>query len=238
MARIGKSFVTFSDVRGMINDLEIPLRSGSALPAISNEWMTLSELRTYTYLNEQNFVSRPSDSFPPFDRIETGIYSPAENPTIRPSGANSFDFTVVAPNGYSATDNVSWLSLSPVSGAETEVVTATLTENTDPTERSAIITLTDPATSQTYQFEVIQQEGSGVDTEPVSLGYDVVDSGDACFNIITPTTYYIPFGELFSTATALYSNSSGTINAPAGFYANGTIHREWNGTTFLSSGLC
>lgn len=51
-------------------------------------------------------------------------------------------------------------------------------------------------------------------------------------------TIYIPDGQTFSTATALYSTSDGLTLAPADWYSNGTHSRAWNGSAFTVTNLC
>ncbi|QLG46061.1 hypothetical protein [Costertonia aggregata] len=57
----------------------------------------------------------------------------------------------------------------------------------------------------------------------------------------TPTSRivrYIPSGQSFNNATALYSNSNGTTLAPADWYSNGVVARAWNGSTFTFTQPC
>ena len=81
----------------------------------------------------------------------------------------------------------------------------------------------------------MQAQNTGVATDPVSLGFGST-SALAC--AASPSTYYIPDGQTFLSATALYSNSNGTTFATSGFYSDGTEWRQWNGSSFTFSGLC
>lgn len=47
-------------------------------------------------------------------------------------------------------------------------------------------------------------------------------------------TRYLPVGQGLSTATNLYSNSTGTTNAPTGYYSQSGIWRYWTGNSFSS----
>jgi hypothetical protein len=69
----------------------------------------------------------------------------------------------------------------------------------------------------------------------LSSGYD---AASACDGFGGYYTYYIPYGDSWSYATALYSDNSGTV-ASAGFYSDGTIVKEWDGVSdFYSTQMC
>lgn len=74
---------------------------------------------------------------------------------------------------------------------------------------------------------------------PVELGFDVASDVSACsdFNT-TPSTLYIPILNNFSNATEIFDSNTGAIFAPQGFYSDGTIWREWDGSNFINNGNC
>lgn len=80
---------------------------------------------------------------------------------------------------------------------------------------------------------------TGVPTTSISLGVGA-SSTSACSNFPTPVTRYIaPQGSDFISATAIYTNSTGTILAAASWFSDGSVVREWNGSSFVgSSQLC
>lgn len=73
-------------------------------------------------------------------------------------------------------------------------------------------------------------------TEPVTIRYSALSSTSACQN--SATTYFIPVNSDFSTTTEIYSSVSGTNFANAGFYSNGNLWRQWNGSSFINEGIC
>tara|TARA_R100000656_G_scaffold110072_2_gene82118 strand:+ start:567 stop:992 length:426 start_codon:yes stop_codon:yes gene_type:complete len=82
-------------------------------------------------------------------------------------------------------------------------------------------------------------DGGGVPTTSVTLGTSSSNAVGACQNyIFSPVTYYIPLGQTFPFATALYINSSGTTTAPSRWYSDGSNAKYWNGSSFTSNMLC
>lgn len=76
----------------------------------------------------------------------------------------------------------------------------------------------------------------GVATTPVSVGSNVSSATSACS---APTAlYYIPSGQSFAFATALYTNATGTTNASPRWYSDGSNARYWDGTSFTSNIIC
>jgi len=66
----------------------------------------------------------------------------------------------------------------------------------------------------------------------LQAGYNALNSSTACCG--TTATYYFNSNS-FQTATLIYTNSGGTILAPAGFYAKSVGHRYWNGSAFTTT---
>mgnify|MGYP003647698099 CR=1 FL=1 len=62
--------------------------------------------------------------------------------------------------------------------------------------------------------------------------------GSAC--TAQPSTYYIntTSSTRFDLATIIWSNSAGTTFANAGWYSNGTIRRNWDGSAFTTTVNC
>lgn len=76
-------------------------------------------------------------------------------------------------------------------------------------------------------------------TDEISLGFSFVDGSGACSSFASaPVTRWIPQGELWFTASALYANSDGSTLASSGYYSDGATWRFWNGVAFTSDGIC
>jgi len=74
---------------------------------------------------------------------------------------------------------------------------------------------------------------------PVILDGSTTPDGACDLQSSDYTNYYVANGEQFSTATILYSASSGTGLAPAGYYRekNFTLVRQWNGVDTLGAAV-
>lgn len=60
---------------------------------------------------------------------------------------------------------------------------------------------------------------------------------DACGSTTGAYGYFLPAGEVFSTATAIYSTNTGA-QANAGWYSNGTIAKYWTGIQITDTTNC
>lgn len=68
--------------------------------------------------------------------------------------------------------------------------------------------------------------GASSPTTPVWLGRDVGSPAVAC--TIGTTLYYLPAGQTWNTATAIYADEYGTTPAPGGYwYSNQSTYRRW-----------
>lgn len=79
-----------------------------------------------------------------------------------------------------------------------------------------------------------------IPTSSLSLA-DEKSASNACTRYATPASRdirYIPNGQSFSNATQLFTNSTGTTNAPSNWYSNGSIARYWNGSSFTATENC
>lgn len=80
----------------------------------------------------------------------------------------------------------------------------------------------------------------GVSTINILLGYSGTSTAEACINIATPITKYIPSGQDWITATELYEDINGITPAISGYYSDGSKWYWWDETTttFTSTGFC
>ncbi len=67
-------------------------------------------------------------------------------------------------------------------------------------------------------------------------------SAKACNNFqvnnhLNTGTYYLPLGETWVNATLLYTDSALITLAPAFWYSDGNIAREWDGNNFIGTNL-
>lgn len=73
----------------------------------------------------------------------------------------------------------------------------------------------------------------------ITLGYTQISLLEACNEFLLGGTVLVYIDDVeFSNATSIYSNSSGTTSAPTGFYSDGDITRNWNGTVFTETSIC
>jgi hypothetical protein len=79
--------------------------------------------------------------------------------------------------------------------------------------------------------------GNVVATTQIFLGRNATQAG-ACGAI--PQSFYKLASQTggFNTITRLYTDTGGTINAPADWYSDGTFVRFYNGVSFTSNNLC
>lgn len=167
-----------------------------------------------------------------YHSIAPGDYNAAD------TGA-SFNLSLITYGAWTLADDATWITLSAASGTgdgSTETVGVTVASNGGSLQRTGTITFTRGSYSVTCT--VVQAGSSGVATTAVSLGNGTSNTL-ACDDFTTaPSTFYIPQGETFGTATALYLNSSGTTLAASGWYSDGSLAREWNGNTFITDTSC
>ncbi len=77
-----------------------------------------------------------------------------------------------------------------------------------------------------------------ISTVSVLVGYSDLNDTTACDNYtIDQIVRYIPAGEDWQTATAIYLNATGTP-AQAGYYSDGSKWYYWNESAILNTGFC
>ena len=77
-----------------------------------------------------------------------------------------------------------------------------------------------------------------ISTVSVLVGYSDLNDTTACDNYtIDQIVRYIPAGEDWQTATAIYLNATGTP-AQAGYYSDGAKWYYWNESAILNTGFC
>jgi hypothetical protein len=148
---------------------------------------------------------------------------------------------IKTPNAWTVEKSVTWVSFSTSGGFENEIIDVNIAQNSKE-ERITTIVVTDTVTEQFINVQITQETAAQPTTAII-----ISDRGgspiEACdfYNAGTNTrkTRYVPEGETFSNATNLFLNDTGTSVANAGYYSDGTITREWNGSGFEpNDGLC
>ena len=232
MARVSNAMVTFNDLSDMITYNNYVQRN--PIPS-SNRCCNAQDIEEHLYATVDDFGYTSLRRIP-FRLIKQEIYlsTIAWFPNYT---AQYFDFNIQYSGSWTITDNASWLSINVTSG------TGNLTgnrlvvqQNNITSSRTGIMTITDASTGASNQITVTQGAFPPVATDPVSLGYNSSSYPSACG--ASRTTYYIPDGQTWQSATKLYGNSIGNVIAPSGWYAgerdnvfNPDMVRYWNSST-------
>lgn len=233
MARSFGAMVTYNDINYMVDNEGWALNGGRI-----NSNRALSEVNLSSYTNVIIDGTYANNQLVAWQDIYYGIKADISEKSISHE-AGDFTFTLTYEyNPWTISDNMPWLTVSPTSGNGETLITVSYSENTSTiSPRTGTITLvdaTDPSIS--FEIEVTQSINPGIPTDPISLYYGSTNL-ERC-DTDTPLTRYIPDGQTWDTATQLYSNSGGTIQATSGWYNDGTRWREWDGSSFVASGFC
>ena len=227
MARTTNYMVTKDDIIWMATNLGFNVKT---LPASSDECATKAEIIAALYVREGQMDGYADNQLVSYENIVKGLYVDITNPKSVGFNATSFGLDFYDAAEWTVSDNRSWITPSATSGMGDASLTITIGANTG-AARSGTITITDNLTDDTFLLTVNQ--AAYVPTyASISLGYDTTNN-NACLDAgSSPSTYYIYDIHTFATATHLATNSGGTP-APAGWYSNEVIAREWNGGAFV-----
>ena len=234
MARSTNALITFNDAQDMVSFDGFYQKT--TIPT-SNQCMTKTDIETYLYAYVDPLY--PSNRLITYNNIDKGLYLDEPSPKSVAYTAGSFTFGAYGDYSYSVSDDGGWLSCTPVSDFLPVTITCSYDLNVSTTTRSATITVTQTTTGQTVDLVVNQAANPGIATDAKTLGTDTTETG-ACdeYGLGNTSTYYVPTGESFQSATGLYTNSAGTISATSGYYSDGLYSRYWNGSTFTSTAAC
>jgi hypothetical protein len=212
------------------NELEVRFREGSTAPTNTNGGcdvsytnITVEMPQDSTFENASTFISSYFTSYPTSVVIGYLIY----NGRYVPIGKGYGGTTTAQPFGSRANCPTQVPAYGPVSPEEYQCVGYTKQQKYY--DGNGGFTWVDVETNSTYCLYTPS-------LTPISL-FSGYNSTDACEGFGGYFGYYIPPNESWSYATYLYSDSSGTI-ASAGFYSDGSIVRQWDGSFFLSSQYC
>jgi hypothetical protein len=149
-------------------------------------------------------------------------------------GPETYPIDVLSNTTWNVSKNASWVDLDFNSFSGNNTVNVSVLNNGSTSTRSTTITFTTGSLTEVHtlsQFGLPEPTYSSIVLGPGS------SSSNACFNFDrdATSTLYIPFGESFTFTDELYSNSSGSTFASVGWYSNGSIARNWNGSEFTGS---
>ncbi|MCB9258701.1 MAG: T9SS type A sorting domain-containing protein [Ignavibacteriales bacterium] len=142
---------------------------------------------------------------------QNGTSSTTNNLSISPSSQNvassagNTNISVSSNVSWSASDNASWLSLSPTSGSNNGSITATFQENTSSSSRTATVTVSGSGITRTA---TITQ--NGISAPPPTGGDLMVTSPSAGQSLVPGSVHQIMWSGPSSIASVgLYFSSNG-----------------------------
>jgi hypothetical protein len=140
------------------------------------------------------------------------------------SAAGSTTFTITSNTTWTVSDNAAWLTVSPVSGSNNGTITAYFTQNTNPANRVATITITGAGITNPETVTVTQSSPKNLSISPRERKVSST-SGSTTFTLTSNTNWTVSdnvswlavspaSGSSNSTLTAVYSsNSSSSIRS-------------------------
>lgn len=237
MARITDAAITGNDAKYMVDFEGWIAKNYAALTGLQ----CLNKLDIELYMEAYVPDTYANNQLPTYNNFFKAMVTDPLNSTFvtKESGTTGVIIYPINSGAWTSSESVSWLSLSPTSGTGATSITITYSANTLGVARSGTIVFTDTGTGQTRNFLVQQEAGVVIATTPVSVSGGGISFVDACSRYPGfATTLYIPSGETWSAPSQLYTNSTGTYLAPAGYYADGSISRYWTGTAFSGFQNC
>jgi len=236
MARTTRSMLTWVDMADMVSLESFQAQADEpALPANLYQCALPQDILDYLVCYIDGTYA--ANQLVPWQDVKRGIISDPIYLAWLSTGSSK-SLLISCPNGWTASESVSWLSLSATSGTGDTTITVTATTNAGAL-RTTNITLTDTTTAATYLVAVTQAAASGVPTQSIDLATQLGSSAEACAeDEANYETHYISGTFVWATCTGLWTNSLGTIAAPAGWYGEGVRSRYWNGSNFTSTILC
>lgn len=168
---------------------------------------------TPTYYAPTPYVPTPDYVAPTPDYVAPTPTYVAPTPTyVAPTPYASPTYVAPTPTYYAPTPYV-----APTYVAPTPDYVAPTPDYVAPTP-----TYVAPTPTPTYEFVYLAPGGT---------------SADACGFTVGSYGYYLPAGESFTTATAIYSDNIGT-SAYSGWYSNGSIVKFWDGSQITLTTSC
>lgn len=238
MARQTGAMITWADAYYMIANEGF---NAGPLEPSGNGCLTRSDVELGLNADPYYFSTYSNNQLVPYQDIYPKIYASPSSFTNGTANSDSLVVTINCPqgNGWTATESLSWVSISPSAQLQTpSTCTISMTTNQTTSARNGTVVFTDAVTGTTLNFPVSQAAGSAVTTYAIKLGTGGSDT-QAC-QTYDPTfsqTFYINVPD-FNLADDLWTNSAGTITAASGWYADGTFVRFWNGSVFTTNGFC
>lgn len=150
------------------------------------------------------------------------------------AAAGSTTFNVSSSVTWTATDNQTWLTLSPASGTNNGAITATFTTNTGSAARTATITVSGGGQSQTVTVVQEGAAGSTLNVTPASQSVAAA-SGSTTFNVNSNVTWSVSDNQAWLTVSPTSGANGGIITA--NFSANSTTNSRTATITVTGGGL-
>lgn len=160
--------------------------------------------------------------------------------TVTPSNQNvgaatgGANYTITSNVSWSASDNASWLTLSPSSGTGNGTLTASFTANTSANPRTATITFT--GTGVSNQIVTVTQAGAAAFLTVTPSNQNVGDaSGYTAFTVNSNISWSASDNASWLSLSPSSGNGNGMLTAT--FTANTSVNQRTATITFTGSGV-
>ncbi|MBE0638475.1 MAG: choice-of-anchor D domain-containing protein, partial [Bacteroidales bacterium] len=219
------------------NDQELSC-NGAIFPAntwggASNvtKWVNQGRITFYDYSGGFAGSSYEVDPFSRVDWFEPQLSaSPLTLNVTPPAGSTTFDIT--SNVDWTISESISWASVTPMAGSNNATITVNYTQNSSPTPRSGIITLSAPDVPNVVV--TINQAGATLAVAPPSQSVGA-SLGSTSFNVTSNTTWTV--SETVLWFSVLPMSGTGNNALVVSYNQNTSVNPRSGQITVSSPGL-
>jgi len=127
------------------------------------------------------------------------------------SGAGSTTFTITSNTSWTVSDNAAWLTVSPTSGSNNGTLTASFTQNTNPANRVATITIEGTGIANPVTVTVTQESPKNLTISPRERKV-ASTSGSTTFTLTSNTTWTVSDNVSWLAVSPSSGSNNATLN--------------------------
>jgi len=149
--------------------------------------------------------------FDPFNRVNWFVPELSASPLVHNVNplAGSVNFNITSNLAWTIAESVAWFSVTPMSGSNNATITINYTQNSSPTPRSGIITISAPGVPNVTV--TVNQSGASLTVTPATQNVTAA-AGSTSFSVASNTSWTVTESVAWLSVLPMSGTGNGTLN--------------------------
>ncbi len=197
----------------VINNNQTMTITGASFPNSTTTFNVAKDLNhgMVTFVDFSGSFAGETFDYDPFNRVNWFVPELSASPLVHNVDplAGSVNFTITSNLAWTIAESVAWFSVTPMSGSNNATITINYTQNSSPTPRSGIITISAPGVPDV--IVTVNQAGATLTVTPATQNVTAA-AGSTSFSVASNTSWTVTESVAWLSVLPMSGTGNGTLN--------------------------